>query len=140
MHSRLELGIGIETPECQLFGCLGIRNWKSTPIPTGIHHPLNPLLSIPSAPPSYSQESCSSRPSRLSVRVVPYISLRASSLRTSHTTPVVLSTGCPSMGFPCFPPRQPSLISHGTSKESARKRRARPPSHVAAAPAREKER
>lgn len=40
--------MGIETPVCQLFECPRIRNWKWTPMPTGIRQAIDHLPSIPS--------------------------------------------------------------------------------------------
>lgn len=40
--------MGIETPVCQLFECPRIRNWKWTPMPTGILQAIDHLPSIPS--------------------------------------------------------------------------------------------
>lgn len=66
MYCVLELEIGIRTFECKMFGYARIRNWKPPPMPTGIHHALHQLPSIPSVTPPHSLESCEPVPSPLS--------------------------------------------------------------------------
>ena len=56
LYWGLEFRIGIDSTKYRLFGCRGIQNWKSPPIPTGIRLTLSPSSSMPSQTPPYSLE------------------------------------------------------------------------------------